>query len=267
MIITDSFVMLNYPKTGSEFARKMIVQAYKSRHYSLLERVMFRSKLKKKPYLIIKEFPNIRDTSAKRGFLDEHGIYKQIPNEHRGKQIISIRRDIYDRYISLYEFRDWVKSPWLPKKDLDERFDNYEQITFSEFLHLLYEDNPREQLPEVNRKLPIGPATSQFILFFFKEPFKILRNIDDAYMNSDQYKEDMAPIKFLKQSHLNEDIFKFLKSNGFKEKDIEPILNAPKINNSTPIGKSRDDYFTPDLYDLVNNKERFLFKILNDLDD
>ena len=96
MIVTESFVMINYPKTGSAFARKMIKQAYFDRHHSVFRKIAYRMGSATRPYLKILEFPNIRDSSERYGKPDEHGLFCQIPEIHKSKKVISIRRNIYE---------------------------------------------------------------------------------------------------------------------------------------------------------------------------
>ncbi|NND51913.1 MAG: hypothetical protein HKN54_05875 [Flavobacteriaceae bacterium] len=265
MIVTDKFVMINFPKTGSAFARKMLQIVHHGSNYSYLDKLLFKLNIVKRPYFEIFEVPNIRDMSHRRNFMDEHGIFIQIPDEHRKKLVLSIKRNIYDRYISIYEFEDWKRDPWLDIDVLKNKFSNYPDLSFEQFMSLILNNNPMELLPEVNRKLPVGPITSQFILFYFREPFKILNSIDEHYIASEDFKKDLADIRFIDQANLNNELFQFLKDLGYKERRIKFILDGQPINKSTPAGKTRDDYFTEELYKEVQSKEKLLFKILDHL--
>ena len=265
MIITDDFVMINFPKTGSTFARKMIQDIHCYNKYNFIEKFFYKIKFVKKPFFQILETPNIRNSSNKYKFMDEHGIYKQVPEIHKHKRLMTIKRDVFSRYISMYEFKDWQRAPWLNEKELKVKFDNYPDISFHDFVTLIIENNQIERLPDINKKLLIGPTTAQFILFYFKEPFKILNTIDEAYIQSDNYKNDMINITFLDQGKLNQELYDFLLSVGYKKNKIKFILEAQKINNSTPKGKTINDYFTKDLYDYISYHERFLLKIMEDL--
>ena len=63
MIITDKFVMINFPKTGSAFARKMLQIVHHGNNYSYLYKFLFKLNILKRPYFEILEVPNIRDMS------------------------------------------------------------------------------------------------------------------------------------------------------------------------------------------------------------
>ncbi|MFD0864087.1 sulfotransferase domain-containing protein [Sungkyunkwania multivorans] len=261
MIITDDFVMINFPKTGSTFVRSVLHQIHHARvhHKSPLRRL-----LSKDPEFVNLKLPNIRTTSFRKGLEDEHGICYQIPEEHRQKKIVSVKRDLFDRIVSSYEYMDWKKAPWISEGEIKERFPNYPNLGFEDYVHLLIEHNPLEVHPEINRKLPIGPLSSFFILFYFKEPFEVLRSIDEAYINSSKYKEDMFDVTFLDQANLNDELHRFLLSNGYKQKEIEFILTEEKKNTTEKNGRTTRDYFADPLLELIKEKEAFLYKVFGE---
>ncbi|MEO5344741.1 MAG: hypothetical protein H7842_15775, partial [Gammaproteobacteria bacterium SHHR-1] len=102
MIITDEFVMLNMPKTGSSFARHAIREIYSNCNpkrpcQELLVHQIDRQFAHKSP--------------------GQHGTRRQIPAAHRHKPIVTIRRQPEQRYLSGYLFRHWARE--LPA-NLDE---------------------------------------------------------------------------------------------------------------------------------------------------
>lgn len=82
MLVTDSFVMLNYPKTGSSFARKVIKDLYARQPKSWFRRRWCKE-------LIL---PNIRTCGAD----DQHGCYSQIPPQYRNREVMSIVRNPFE---------------------------------------------------------------------------------------------------------------------------------------------------------------------------
>jgi hypothetical protein len=259
MIITDDFVMINFPKTGSTFVRNVLKRVHND--YSFLEKTVYFFGKKKKPLYINFWIENIRDTSFRYGVKDEHGLCSQIPKKHISKQIVSIKRNVFERYISLYEYADWKVAPWIKVSDIKKIYPNYPDLSFKEYLNLLFHFNPWEIHPKINRKLPMGPATTQFIVFYFKNPFKVLREIDENYLMSDYYKKDMYNVHFLEQNNLNDDLYNFLSKKGYKEQKISFIKNLKRQNVSRPKNKNIKDYFNDDLISMVREKDKFLFKI------
>lgn len=262
MILSDKFVIINFPKTGSTFVRKALKKIKNDN--SFFKKILRTASFNTKP--IIKNYwvENIRDTTFRRGKKDEHGLCIQIPKEYQNKQIVSIKRNIFERYISLYEFGDWKKAPWIDTKIIKKEFHSYPNLTFKEYLKFIFKYNPWQSHPKINKQIVVGPATTQFIMFYFKEPFKVLNNLNKEFLSKNNYKNDMFDVHFLDQNSLNKDLFSFLLKNGFKKRKIKFIMNAKKENVSRPKNKTLEDYFNPDLISMVEKKDEILFKIFND---
>jgi len=262
MIITEHFVMINFPKTGSTFVRSALKNIHEKTNFG--EKVLYQLGLRKKPFYQNLWLPNIRVHSNRYGKKDEHGIYKQIPKEHLNKDILSVKRNIFERYVSGFEYKDWQKNLTDNINDIRLDFPNFPHLSFEEYVNYSMIYNPHKKNPDFKLKVDIGPLTTSFIIFYFKDPFKILNELNDNYLNSDAFLDDMAPIKFLNQVNLNQDLYNILKNYGYPENKIEFIKKAKKINRSTPDGKSWTEYFSKDLLEIVKYKERFLYRIFND---
>jgi len=262
MIITDEFVVINFPKTGSTFVRNTLKRVHQRQ--SLLGKLLFASRLKRKPYYENLWLPNIRTNSARRNKLDEHGVCSQIPTRHLDKKIVSVKRNLFEHYISSYEYGDWKKAPWVEEEILNKKFTNYPNLSFEEYVDLIHEHNPMEYHPRIGRKLSIGPASCQFILFYFKRPFDIINNMNQEYLELKKYEDDMYPVHFLDQANLNDELYNFLIKFKYQKRKVNFILEEGKHNTSTPVNKSIDDYFTESLLRKVKEKEAFLFSIFND---
>lgn len=253
--------MINFPKTGTAFARKILMDLHTN--HSTIDKVLFKMGLKKPEHFQNLLLPNIRTVSERKNINDEHGICDQIPKEHKNKPIVSIKRDVFKRYISLYNYEHWKKWPVLKIEVIKEKFPSFPNLSFSEFIKYMIEFNPHSYLPEINCPLSIGPLSSQYILFYFKNPFQVLREMDAKYLTEKKYLEDRYNVHFLDQGNLNNDLYDFLLQMGYEKNRIEYILDAPKINNSTPKDKGVDDYFTPDLKEIIFKKEALLFELNN----
>ncbi len=259
MIITDKFVMINFPKTGTAFARKILMDLHTN--HSTTDKVLFKLGLKKPGFFQNLLLPNIRTTSARKGFMNEHGICDQIPLKYKNKPIVSIKRDVFARYISIYNYEHWKKWSFLDLEIIREKFPKYPELNFEEFVRFLIEFNPLSYHPEINRKIPVGPLTSQYILFYFKNSFQVLKEMDSEYIGEKRYLADRYKVHFLDQANLNKDLYDFLLKMEYKKDRIAYILDAPKTNNSTPKGKGVVDYFSEELKELVMNEESLLFEL------
>jgi hypothetical protein len=262
MIIAEKFIMINFPKTGSTFVRNVISELYAKSNF--FDDLLISLRFKKKQKIVNLLLPNIRVNSVTHGVNDEHGLFIQIPEEQKNKEIISIKRDLFERYISAYEYGNWKNHPWIDEGILKSRYSNYPDLSFKEYIDLVHFYNPYNTNLKIKNKLEIGHATCQFILYNIKEPHKILNNMSFDYSNSDDYKKDMAEVTFLNQNNLNVELYDYLISKGYNEHNLEFILNKEKQNNSTPKDKGIFDYFDDELLELTKERDKLLFKIFGE---
>jgi hypothetical protein len=263
MIITDDFVVLNYPKTGSSFVREALKTAYWNRfsRTSFLERLFYRLKMKRRPMFQELFLPNIKVANMDQR--DQHGTYEQIPPEFKDREVVTAIRNPYERLMSAYEHRHWVKFPPVDQKTLSEAFPHFPDLSFEEFL-AFNEVAKHQRIPHITINADIGIQTIQFIQMFFKDPIRVLRQIDEEYLESDRYRQDMPDITFLRTENLNQDLYEFLLDRGHEEPDIAFILKMEKVNVSRDPFKKYSQLWNKKLVDMVRHKERFLFRILKD---
>src|SRR5690606_4178384 len=247
MIITEYFVMLNLPKTGSSFARKCIKDIYKQRFQKLPlhEKIAIWTKLKSplcSDYWV--ENIKVKSKVGNNGIVDQHGTYEQIPRKHSHKKIISIVRDPISAYISRYNWESWIRKPPCPKNIVQKHFPHYPNLNFSEYLKLIDLALPYYVGHETpNTK--IGLLSIQFIRMFFKDPEEVITNISDKYIDSDQVFEDVADIEFLRQEKLNHDLKCFLSKYGFTNEELKTIDNQSKVNVSHKKRQASSNLITP----------------------
>ena len=210
MIITNDFVMLNLPKTGSSFARAVIKEIYERRQSSKsgLTKALQRLVFKQPSYFIELILPNIKVTGIEKP-ADQHGTFSQIPPKYLDREIVSIIRNPYTRFMSSYEFRAWEKYPLIPESLLAEHFphfpslsvDNYVRLEELQVIHGRFSGN----IPKAN----VGDQTVQFIQMFFRNVSDVLANLTDEYLDSEDIFLDIADIHFLRQDQLVDDLALF----------------------------------------------------------
>lgn len=230
MIITKNFVLLNLPKTGSSFVRKIIKDIYDkrtSKNYFL----KYGHKLKLiKPFYQEILLPHKHFKKGLVNYVDQHGIYSQIPKSFREKKIVSVVRNPYDRFLSLYGFKFWQYNSPLSKEFLMSNLPNYPDLSIDEFVDYTILVSKHAYFENIN-DIKIGVMSIQFIKFFFKEPDSVLENLTNEYlMDQNLFKKDMAPIFFLKQENLKEDLSIFLKKEGFTESELYYLQNHKEVN-------------------------------------
>lgn len=221
MLITDDFVMIHFPKTGTTFARDTIKKVYDASLKEYVELML----------------PIITDGKTNySGVTSQHGTVQQIPSGDRNKQIISIFRNPFDRLISLYTFGWWKKYPPVDINIITERFPSFPDIDFREYLDLIDFFLIPKLLYAIglDASISIGLNTLQYIQYFSYSPLDTLLKIADSGKTLSELKEDFPQIIFLNQENLREDLIVFLKEIHFKTDDLKVLVSSDKLNVSRP---------------------------------
>jgi hypothetical protein len=250
MLVTEAFVMLNYPKTGSSFARKVVKEIYE-RH----PRQFFKRRFVKELML-----PNIREAGNPPP--DQHGMYSQIPVRYRDREVVTVVRNPYERFLSGYEFRAWANCPPLPVGVIRKSFARFPRLSIHEYIDF----NQYALGPSVFRgpkpRATIGEQTAQFIQLFFKNPQSILARITDEYLDSNCVFDDMADITFLRRENLNHQLAEFSQRKGFTHAETSFIESHAPVNVTQGTSADRSKLLTPRVVDYVTVNERMIFRIL-----
>ncbi len=262
MFITEDFVMLNLPKTGSSFARAVLKELYDREHKrtSLINKFLIKLKIISPLYKEL-VLPNIKIQGVKQEY-EEHGTYIQIPKNNINRKIFSIVRNPYDRFLSSYEFRAWERKRQISDELINEHFPTFPNLTIDDYLRLQKLTMKYGRLGGRELNCKIGTQSVQFIQMFFKNPKKVLENITDEYIDSDKVFDDIADISFIKQENLRTNLINFLLQNGFNEKDVNFINDFKRVNTTKKIFKDRTKLWTQNSVDYIKKEERLIFKIL-----
>ena len=224
MLITDKFVFIHMPKTGGTFVSSTLLRIHSS--YLDLPHDYFFSTPPKKLKLVSRNVTENFD-SPKYGSvvnqLPKHGKCRQIPQEHRKKQIVSILRNPYDWYVSQYEFGWWKKKGYWEHywkvSGRKGRAPQVPKLSFEEFLAF------QVKRPYKNKAFQkFGYYTQQFIYFFSHHPKLTASWIHVGYIKSGDYNENLFDVQFLRTDRLNIDFFEFLLATGYEADDV---VNRP----------------------------------------
>ncbi len=256
MLITDRFVMINFPKTGSSFAREVIRKAM--RHPgSLAQRIAWKlgkprptcTELLMKQRFFNPAFVETRD--------EAHGAYCQIPAEHRHKVIMSVVREPASRLVSLYEFRGWTRKIRPSLEEIQAVFPHFPDLDFPEFYRLMMEVTHNASLPQ-GMRTELGPQTVQFIRFFARDPLATMLALrDDTDLRADWDKHFPA-VRFLHTEDLNKELHAFLLEMGMSRASIAFVENKEKSNVTE---RTKATYLTDAMLDDLAWRERFLYQL------
>lgn len=260
MIITKDFIILNLPKTGSSFVRQVIKEIYYSRrNKNLFTKVVHKLKLKqvgfREVFVAHPIIPNYKD---------QHGCLDQIPDGNKGKVILSVVRDPYNRLESFYKFRWWVQNPSIEKKQIENHFPDFPNLTFEQYLKMQALKNDKIKLQcGISPDLKIGNQSIQFIRFYFKNHKEVLATLDEDYIKKGKFKKDLCEICFLRNENLNEELAQFLSNYEFSKKELDFVRMHEKVNVTKNDAKK--SFLNQEVIEYINDKEWILFEILSSL--
>ncbi|MCC6841429.1 MAG: hypothetical protein IT230_14815 [Flavobacteriales bacterium] len=257
MLITDKFVMLNFPKTGTAFARDALKHLHRPGGLrSRLEAIrVLRPALQEllmKPFFFTQEHAGSIDRDR-----SEHGVFIQVPEQHRHKPVVTVVRDPLERLVSLFEFRSWAKYPMPDREQATTWFPQFPDLSFSEFFQL----NQVLALPNIQptgMQVEVGPLTTQFIRFYARDPRKTILSLrEDTDLRKD-YDLHFPKIRFIHTENLNRELHSLLLEFGYPKKKIAFILEKEKMNTSK---RTRATYLTPELIAQLHHSERFFYQL------
>lgn len=261
MIICEDFIVLNFPRTGSTFVRVVIKKVLNNRNKnSFILKTAQLLRIVKAPYIEL-FLPNYHSPNKlTRIGKGQHGAYCQIPAKYKNKAIVTVIRNPYDIFLSTYRMAWWQSFYPIKKEELYNLFPDFPSLTIDEYVELL-------KLSVDNKtSTNIGIHTVQFIRMFFKDPERVLNNITEDYIESDLYKEDLADnIKFLTQENLNNDLANYLSIYNFTDEEISFVRKYERVNISIKKNGVVNKIWSENSLQYVQESERFLFKIFNDL--
>jgi len=265
MIITDKFIMIHFPKTGSTFAMQVLDKLHRnenSRLHNLLVRMGMRNQCSYEN-LMLKQTEFVSQDNPP---FHQHGRWEQIPEQYKSMPVVSIVREPVNRNISNYEFRWWAKHPVARPEEIYKRFPNFPDLDFVEYLAY---QNFNTHYRDTGVVIPgdIGNQTVQFFQFFSRNPKKSFKMLNDHYIYDDIYREDMPDLTLLKTETINRDLYEFLLANNYREQDIKFILKEERIRprkTGRLDDESRKNYLTEAIIEDIKLKERYLYKIYSD---
>ena len=227
MILADRFVYIHYPKTGGTFVSAMLHKLHAGKGYKTrLTRLL--------GVTFGKAGGGVIDTDPYAAYPKKHAGCHQIPVSFRAKPILSTIRNPYDLYVSMYEYGWWKTHPEHLAGDVSKLLDcypHYPEISFNDYVAIANNWEFQElKSPNLEPDKLLGRITLGFMFRFFKKPLpKILATIDETYIASQKYREDMFPVHFLKTDRLNQELFEFLANVGYDAKKVKFIIEHDKI--------------------------------------
>lgn len=187
----------------------------------------------------------------------QHGTYAQIPEAYRNKPVLSIIRNPFDRYVSIFCYKWHTHSPPEEKQRLLKFYPDFPELGFAEFLDMVDRFSKKNILAAYNifQKTDIGADTINFIAFYSSNPE---RDLNDLLSGKADPFLRLPKIHFLRQEYLRDDLTNFL-AGLHPSMDIRKIIYFEEDANVSRTSVERDlsQFWTPELLKTYMEKERF----------
>lgn len=267
MLLTDKFVMLHFPKTGSTFARKAIKQAFLNRRANLsyLHKAFIKLGFIDNSIYEVNEHYIDNHTKTRKS---EHGGYKEIPVKYKNKAIYSIIRDPYSAFLSRFEFRQRKANAHFLVGDLKEKFPKFPNLNIDEYIEF---SKHEEKINFIDKKIypanvKLGGMSRSIIYLYFKEPNLVFKNLTNNFLQNGDYSGLICDVKFLDQKKLNQELYQMLKHLGFKEADVRFISFEPKTNvTKSKTDNKRESLLNQNVLNYLQEYEALYFRLYKDL--
>lgn len=256
MVIAPTFVFIHLSKTGGTFAADMIRELLCPSYYGRkLHRLKTRSGFRVRLPLYRYKYDEA----------SMHAVCNDIPPEHQNKTILSCIRNPFDLYVSEYTYGWWKQYPERWFEDLstvEKQYPAWREWTFAEFLVL--SNKHARWVSEVGRHFrhaaELGWYTQKFIYYYCRDFRRVFEGAEEPATLIRRVRESMHPVHFLHTERLNEELYQFLRGEGFLPDRIEFIRDRRKIKTS----RKNHDYrkwYSDALRDEIETRDRLIFEL------
>ena len=252
--------MLNFPKTGSTFAREAIKKVYG------IQDLRWNNFLQKtgvfQPRIFELFLPKINEGSYN-GIKDQHGKFIQIPLKYRNKLILSIIRNPFSRITSSYFFKWWQNNLCTDLNTIYEFYPHFPDLSIAEYYDYNFRFNRAHHLQGISPSIELGTTSLYFIQFFSRDPISILKKIDEQYFINKDFVGDFQHIKFIHNESLVSELKLFMQEQGFRQDQLICIDNMNRMNESKYPDHINNfmELFDDELIEKVLSQERLLFEL------
>lgn len=239
MIVTESFVWINYPKSGSTFVRealRKLYRRYEKKAGRAAGRRFFRFLGPRQPERWIEEVEvpeeRVPRSAGRRGRPTPHGTVDQIPEQYRHLPILSSFRDPLERAVSGYRYGDWKKPDVIPVplEEVRSWFPAFPDLSLLEFVELQCRIN-RLPLRVGDETFELLPFSADLLKFYSRT--KVDADEGVTFSSWSEVDESIPEIRFLRQESLSRDLVDELQRLGYPEDDLAFIGELDRVNASS----------------------------------
>lgn len=267
MIITDQYVFLAFPKTGTSYTTAVLRNIHARRGWrgwlwplAWQKRGFPRPGYREHRVMLPAAPPHHRARTSR------HGTWQDIPEADRDKKIVSVIRDPFSRYTSAYLFQTRMRENLRAVADpvvLRSTYPGYPDLSFEDYYDMLHRYEVPGILGDARPGMELGSQTVSFVRFFFREPEKVLNKICPAYIEDKAYLADMADIQFLHQESLRQEFIQLLQDAGYTQRECAMATSLKQKNVATRSKEesSLSHFYDEELRQLVLQRDALIFSL------
>jgi hypothetical protein len=263
LIITPHMVLLNYPRTGSTWARGVVRRLHGVADSGATRRLA-RTRLGWRGFHEL-TLPIDRTASALRERRrSQHGSWRQIPRWARGREVVSLGRDPLVQLESMYHHGFWRDHPPAPLAEVRSELPAFPDLDLAGYLTLLERFALRDVLQGARPRAEVGVLTAHFLRFFHPRPDEALRALTEEDLDGERLLAELPPLRLLRTERLRIELGALLGEQGYSAAAVEAAMehsDAAHRNASARAGSPPRERLTGELRARVARRERLLVRL------
>ena len=264
MIITPHMVLLNYPRTGSTWARGVLRRLHGVEGRALA-RTLAGTRLGWRGFHELTLSIDRTASALREGRRSQHGSWRQIPSWARSRPVVSVGRDPLVHLESAYHHGFWRDHPAAPVPSVREALPSFPELDLPGYVEYL----DRFALPDVLQgaepRAAIGVQTAQFLRFFHPRPQEALATLTDEDLDGDALVASLPRVRFLRTERLQQDLTQLLLEQGYGSRAVEQAM-AQSDRNASARRSVDGPRLAEALRERVAHRERLLVRLFPPLE-
>ena len=226
-------VLLNYPRTGSTWARGVLRRLHGVEH-NALARPLAGTRVGWRGFHELM-LPIDRTATARRAQRrSQHGCWRQIPGWAADRQVVSVGRHPLAYLHSAFGHGFWRTHPAAPVDAIRARLPAFPDVDLAGYLDYLEQFALPDVLQGAAPRAAVGPLTAHFLRFFHPRPQHALEGLTDAQLDGDDLVKELPAVRFLRTERLRDDLAALLTDQGYPAAAVHDAMEASDRNASAP---------------------------------
>lgn len=264
MIITPHMVLLNYPRTGSTWARGVLRRLHGVEGRALAQRLAG-TRLGWRGFHELTLPIDRTATALREGRRSQHGSYRQIPSWAANRPVVSVGREPLVHLESAYHHGFWRDHPAAPLREVREALPAFPDLDLPGYVEYLERFALPDVLQGAEPRAAVGVQTAQFLRFFHPQPQEALATLTDEDLDGEALVAALPRVRFLRTERLQQDLARLLAEQGYDPSAVEQAM-AQSDRNASARRRVEGPHLAAALRERVAHRERLLVRLFPPLE-